>query len=102
MSDFADFYAREKTKREIREAIEIIVADALEHFSADYVADSLLHTAIRLNFDLNYKAKRQGGWMDGALVSLRRLRDGHIETKDDLLREIANRNLNAKPGPIVN
>ena len=75
------------------EALEMIAADALKHLHPEDVANWLMHEATFM--DNAYRAKRGGNGHTETKESLRRLGDGRLRTKADLLREIANRNLNA-------
>jgi len=96
---FSRLYDKESVKRDVREAIEMIAREALLNTDADLVARRLINAAFDLASDI--KAKRGGGsWMSAGLESLRRLRDGRLRTKEDLLREIADRNLNSGTRPI--
>jgi hypothetical protein len=94
INPLAEIAARENAKRELREALELIARDAVGHHDAWYVASTLIGAAFHMKSS-RVKKGQLGGWATPALESLRRLQDGRLRTKEDLLREIADRNLSA-------
>jgi len=97
MPGFEQHYANENLKLLLRQTLKEVVRSAREQgILTSSIADSL---ALLCGSQM---LSRQGrgmefSWFDDAIASLERLRDGIITTPEELIAEVGDRNLNARP-----
>lgn len=102
MSVFQEIQEKEQMKRNIRETVVAITEDAMRHLKAEELATVLMKIALDRASNSKYgqpdeilNPRRAVTWIEPAIESLKRVRDMHLLSWEDLERQIADRNLTA-------